>query len=274
LQAVLSTVRSASVGFPVFEALAPYPVLLDLIKENASKNVELQVDRDGASCYYQCTLTALFSWNKKAVGKIITIHDHTQVKQLLEQLEVLATRDGLTGVYNRRHFNELATREVYRVKRYGGALSLIVLDLDLFNRINDTYGHMAGDAALKTVAQTCRGVLRQSDILGRFGGEEFVILLSETDQTAAAVLAQKLRMALEQQRIQYEDRSFVVTASFGVACVASPTDTSLEDLFRRADQAVYEAKETGRNRVCVCNSLTRINPALTVEQKSKLPDQT
>ena len=263
LRAILPDVRKTSSGFPVFEALAAYPVLVELIKENSPKTVELQVNRAGADCCYQSSLTPLFDRSKKAVGKVIIIHDHTQVKQLLQQLEDLATLDGLTNVYNRRHFNELATREVYRLQRYGGALTLIVLDLDHFKRVNDTHGHLAGDAALRTVAQTCRGVLRQSDILGRFGGEEFVILLPETDRTAAAALAQKLRTALEQQRIQYEDRSFVVTASFGVAGVTTSTDASLEELFRSADQAVYEAKETGRNRVCVCNSLTRINPAPT-----------
>ncbi len=257
LQVILPDVRKTFVGVSVFEALSAYPVLLEPIKENSSETVELQVNRDGTSCYYQSSLTPLFDWNKKTVGKIITIHDHTRVKQLLEQLEDLATLDGLTSVYNRRHFNELAAKEVYRLQRYGGALSLILLDIDHFKRINDTHGHMAGDAALRAVAQTCRGGLRESDILGRFGGEEFVILLPETDQAAAAVIAQKLRMALEQQRIQYEDRSFVVTASFGIAGVASPADASLEELFRRVDKAVYEAKETGRNRVCVCNPVER-----------------
>ncbi len=263
LHAILPEVCKTSSGFSVFEALAAYPALAELIKENVSKTVELQVTRGGTSIYYQSSLTLLFDRNKKAVGKIITIHDHTQVKQLLQQLEDLATLDGLTNIYNRRHFNELAAREVYRLQRYGGALSLIVLDLDHFKRINDTHGHMAGDAALRTVAHTCRGVLRHADILGRFGGEEFIILLPETDQTAAAVIAEKLRKAFEQQRIKYEDRSFAVTASFGVAGVTSSADASLEELFRRADQAVYEAKEAGRNRVCVCDSLPRINPAPT-----------
>ncbi len=257
LQAILPEVRKTSVGFSVFEALAAYPVLVELIKENFSKAVELQVNHAGESRCYQSRLTPLLDWKKKAVGKIITMHDHTQVKHLLEQLEDLATLDGLTNVFNRRHFNELATKEVYRFQRYGGALSLIVLDLDHFKRVNDTHGHMAGDAALRMVAEACRSVLRQSDILGRFGGEEFVILLPGTDQTAAAAIANKLRTELEQRRIEHEDHSFVVTASFGVAGVTSPADASLEELLRRADQAVYEAKETGRNRVCVCDPVER-----------------
>lgn len=257
LQSILPDVQKKSIGCPASETLTAYPVLLKLIKENSSENIEFQIENAEVSCYYRSSLALLSDWNQRPVGKIITVHDHTEVKQLLGKLEQLATLDGLTGVYNRRHFNELAIREIYRVQRYGGALSLIVLDLDHFKRINDTYSHMAGDAALRTVAQTCRTVLRQSDILGRFGGEEFVILLPETDQTAAVAFAQKLRMLLEQQRIQYEDSSFIVTASFGVAGVPSPSNASLEELFRRADQAVYEAKETGRNRVCVCNQLTR-----------------
>ncbi len=266
LQEILPEVKKTSVGYSGFEALAAYPVLTELIQENVAKSVELQIGEGGSSRYYQSRLTPLLDWKKEPVGKIITLHDHTQVKHLLEQLEVLATLDDLTRVFNRRHFKELAAKEVYRFQRYGGALSLIVLDLDHFKRVNDTHGHLAGDAALRTVAQTCRAVLRQSDILGRFGGEEFVILLPGTDQAAAVVLAQKLRVALEQQRIEHEDRTFVVTASFGVAGVTSPEDASLAELFRRADQAVYEAKENGRNRVCVCTSLTCNNPAPVSEQ--------
>jgi diguanylate cyclase (GGDEF)-like protein len=251
LQTILPEIRKTSIGFPVFEALTAYPVLLKRIQENSSETAELRITRAGASYYYQCSLMPLFGWRKKPVGKIIAIHDHTQVKQLLERLEEIANLDGLTRLYNRRHFNVLAAKEVYRFQRYGGALSLIMLDLDHFKLINDTHGHMAGDAALKTVAQTCRETLRQSDIIGRFGGEEFVILLPGTDQTAAAQFAQKLRSALEQGQVQYEELCFVVTASFGVAGMTSPANASLEELFRCADRAVYEAKETGRNRVCV-----------------------
>ncbi len=256
LPEMLPGIGKTSVGKPTREILAPYPILLDLIKEDVARQVDLQVNRAGALYSYQSTLSFLFDSRQRAVGKIVTLHDDTQVKQLLGQLEDLAKLDDLTGVNNRRYFNELANRELYRLQRYGSALSFILLDLDHFKRINDTYGHPAGDAALQIVARTCREMLRLSDIVGRYGGEEFIILLPETEPAAATRVAQKLRLALEQQRIQYEEHSFGVTASFGVAGVVSSGNISLEELFRCADRAVYEAKETGRNRVCTYDPST------------------
>jgi len=255
LQAMLPNLRKAYVGTSVFETLASYPVLLRLIKENSSEAVELQTNLTEETNYYLGNLVALHDRRKKKVGKVVTLHEYTQVKQLLGQLEELAVRDSLTGVYNRRHFNRSIDDEFYRLQRYGGTLSLIVLDIDHFKRINDTYGHMVGDAALRLLAEICSEILRKSDTLVRFGGDEFIILLPQTNSTAAVNLAQRLRTAIEQQRVEYDNHSFLVTASFGVASVDSPGNISRDELIRRADNAVYEAKETGRNRVCVSNSL-------------------
>jgi len=259
LQAMLPNFRKAYVGTSVFEVLASYPVLLKLIKENSSEAVELQTNAAGETNYYLGNLVALHDRRKKKVGKTLTLHDYTQVKQLLEQLEELSIRDSLTGVYNRRYFHKVTDDEFYRLQRYGGTLSLIMLDIDHFKRINDTYGHLAGDAALRLLAEICSKILRKSDTMVRFGGDEFIILLPQTNSTAAVNLAQRLRKAVEQQCIEYENQSLFMTASFGVASVDSPDIVFLDELIRCADNAVYEAKETGRNRVCVSNSLTSIN---------------
>jgi len=259
LQAMLPNFRKAYVGTSVFEVLASYPVLLKLIKENSSEAVELQTNLAGETNYYLGNLVALHDRRKKKVGKTLTLHDYTQVKQLLEQLEELSIRDSLTGVYNRRYFHKVTDDEFYRLQRYGGTLSLIVLDIDHFKRINDTYGHLAGDAALRLLAEICSKILRKSDTMVRFGGDEFIILLPQTNSTAAVNLAQRLRKAVEQQCIEYENQSLFMTASFGVASADSPDIVSLDELIRCADNAVYEAKETGHNRVCVSNSLTSIN---------------
>jgi len=251
LQAMLPAVSKTAVGLPISEGLVDYPALFDLLKEDPAGMVEIVVIDEQSAHYYRGTLTPLLNWRKRVMGKIITLYDDTQVKQLLDQLEQLATHDGLTGVYNRRHFNELACKEIYRARRYGKALSLIMLDVDHFKLINDTFGHMAGDAALKALAETFQGMLRQSDIIGRFGGEEFVILLPEIEPVTAVSISEKLRSVLEQMWIEYEGHALDMRASFGVTGVVPPGEVVLEDLMRYADRALYEAKETGRNRVCL-----------------------
>lgn len=251
LQKMLPEVGERSVGSPVFEVLAAYPALLEQIRNSSPDPVELKIDRDRGTSFYNCRLSQLAYWKKEAAGMIIMINDFTQVRHLLQQLEKVAALDDLTGVYNRRHFDELAAREIYRFQRYGGALSLIMLDLDLFKNINDTYGHAAGDSVLVAAVRTFRENLRKTDIIGRFGGEEFIILLPETDLPAAAILAEKLRLALEHLVICCNDKTFAVTASFGVTGVVSPDTATFEDLFARVDRNLYEAKQSGRNRVCI-----------------------
>jgi diguanylate cyclase (GGDEF)-like protein len=252
LSAMLPTVSKAVVGLTAFEALAAYPALLDLLKDSPPEATGIVVVDGESQHYYRASLIPLQDWRKQAKGKIITLNNYTPIKKLLDQMEILATRDSLTGVYNRRYFIELAAKEVYRSQRYGTAFSLIMFDIDRFKDVNDTYGHAAGDMALQAVAETCIGTLRQSDIIGRYGGEEFIILLPETDPPVATALAQRLRLALEQQQMQYEGHIIQVKASFGVTGVVPSTTAVLDDLLRCVDQALYEAKETGRNRVCVC----------------------
>lgn len=241
------------VGLSAIEALNDYPVLLEMIQDSSFQPVEFQVKIADSIYHYQSTPTPLPDRHKKEAGKIIVIHDFTQTRQLLEQLEELAMRDSLTGIYNRRHFNKLAVEELYRLQRYGGSLSLIMMDIDYFKRINDTYGHSAGDAALKAVVEVCKGTLRQSDIMGRYGGEEFLFLLPQTDAAAALNTAHRLITAIEQHHIEYEGHSLVMEASFGVTSVVSPSNILLDEMLHYVDQALYEAKKTGRNRICVHN---------------------
>lgn len=254
LQDKIPEVSKTTIGCPVFEVLADYPILLEQIRNDSPETVELNVDHDNENFFYKCQLSPLADWRKEIVGKIIVLSDFTQVRNLLRQLEKVAALDDLTGIYNRRHFEELANREIYRFQRYGGSLSMIMLDLDLFKTINDTYGHAAGDSVLVAAVKTFRENLRKTDIMGRFGGEEFIILLPETNLTAAAGLAEKLRQALENLVVRCRDKTFTVTASFGVSGVVSPDTATYEDLFSRVDNALYEAKESGRNRVCTRTS--------------------
>ena len=168
-------------------------------------------------------------------------------EQLLAQafkLEELATHDSLTGVFNRRKFNELIGIEFERVRRYGKPLSFVVLDIDHFKRVNDTLGHEAGDQVLVSLAQFLRDGIRTVDTLARWGGEEFVLLLPQVSGPGAAELADRLRREVRARRLPGG-----VTVSCGVA-EHRPPETP-DDLFARADVALYRAKEEGRDRVVV-----------------------
>ena len=172
-----------------------------------------------------------------------------QNARLFSEVQQLASTDGLTGLNNRRHFVELAKREFGRARRYQRPLAAIMMDIDHFKQVNDTYGHAAGDQVLRVIAERCRKAVRDIDILGRYGGEEFVVLLLETDLDGACHVAERLHTAIISQPIHTgEGLELYVTASLGVAQKDENT-ISLEMLIARADQALYVAKHKGRNRV-------------------------
>jgi len=164
------------------------------------------------------------------------------------QLLELATTDSLTGLHNRRYFMESASQELDRARRYQTPLSLLLLDADHFKSVNDRYGHPVGDQALQTLAIIGRRVLREVDLFARIGGEEFAILLPQTDHAAARNVAERLRQAIIDQPIATEDGPLHLTVSLGLTNLGSaPAD--LDELLRRADVALYQAKQNGRNRV-------------------------
>ena len=167
---------------------------------------------------------------------------------LFEKLQRLAITDTLTNIYNRRHFFKLAFEEYYRSKRYQHPLSLIMLDLDLFKDVNDAYGHVAGDIVLNKIATLCKDILRAEDIIGRYGGEEVVILLPETNFDAACKVAERLRQEVEDFVISTPKGDVQLTISGGVA--GDDVETlNLIDMIELADQALYIAKESGRNSI-------------------------
>ncbi len=170
--------------------------------------------------------------------------------RLYAEAQRLAITDSLTGLYNRRHFFHLARREVDRSIRYGQPLALIMLDIDRFKNINDTFGHLTGDLVLHEVAEFCARLLRDVDILTRYGGEEFAVLLPNTTAAGARLVARRLHESVENLQVEADDGIVQVTISLGVAQIG-PDCTSLEDLLKGADQALYQAKAAGRNQVYV-----------------------
>jgi diguanylate cyclase (GGDEF)-like protein len=165
-----------------------------------------------------------------------------------ENIERLAMTDALTGVYNRRTLFELGEKELDRARRAGSPLSVVILDLDNFKRINDTHGHQAGDAVLQRFVEVVRGCLRSADILTRYGGEEFCILLPDAPSGAAQAVAERIREAVESSPFTVGK----VTSSAGVASLTADAP-SLSALVGRADEALYAAKREGRNRVVVAH---------------------
>lgn len=165
------------------------------------------------------------------------------------ELENMARQDCLTRIYNRRYFLELGGREVARASRNGYPLSLVGFDVDHFKRVNDSYGHEAGDIVLMRLAALVRDRVRETDIFGRMGGEEFAILMPDTGLDGARHLAENLREMIASDRITHKNILLSCTASFGIACHTDEND-SLDALLRLADCSMYKAKSMGRNRVC------------------------
>lgn len=172
-----------------------------------------------------------------------------ELKGRMEELDRLASTDPLTGLYNRRMFFRRMDEEVARAGRTASPMCLIYIDLDHFKNINDTYGHAAGDTVLQQVSRTMNRILRRGDVLGRIGGEEFLILLPDTTGVAGRRIAERLRQRVEHATIFHSDRKLSVTVSAGVFSASDPVGLSIDDMVRVADQALYEAKDTGRNKV-------------------------
>jgi diguanylate cyclase (GGDEF)-like protein len=236
----------------VFEVFANYPTLLKAFRDNTEDRIEMMIENQGQTSYYRIAPTSMYNRREKQIGVIVSFYEFTKEKHLVEKLEKTAALDGLTGINNRPYFDQYATKEINRINRYGGVVSMIYLDLDHFKQINDTYGHPAGDLVLKKVAETLAKNARVSDILARFGGEEFVILMPQTDVLAARAMGERLRGSIESLDLQFEEHPIPVRASFGITGFTSGNKLGLETIYRLADQAMYHAKDRGGNRVCVC----------------------
>lgn len=171
--------------------------------------------------------------------------------RIFEQMRQMAITDMVTQLYTRRHFTSLGHSEVERALRYNRDLSVMMVDIDWFKHVNDTWGHAAGDIVLQAVAQCCQKALRSTDIIGRWGGEEFVIILPEADQQAACLIAERIRRNVSEMNINLSGNTIHVTVSLGVTTLM-PGRTTLESLVDYADKALYMAKQGGRNQVCIC----------------------
>lgn len=172
-------------------------------------------------------------------------------KKDVEKLKGQVAVDGLTKLYNKVNFMDTLKREIKRSARRDSPLSIIMADIDHFKSINDFYGHLAGDHLLKAIAEQLKAALRESDFIARYGGEEFVVLLPDTSESGALQTAEKLREAIQSLELNYRGKKISATMSFGVAALDHRRQPGVESLIQMADEALYKAKDLGRNRICI-----------------------
>ena len=172
----------------------------------------------------------------------------SKLEETTEKLRELSNRDGLTQLFNRRYVEEALGKEFNRARRYHSKLSVILTDIDFFKKVNDVHGHLAGDEVLREISRRLASGLRGADTLGRYGGEEFLVVLPETDTRGAYVLAERLRKTVQAKPIEIEGASLIINISLGITELREST-AAYAQLIAEADLALYQSKENGRNCV-------------------------
>ena len=240
LQLISREPHTEKLGIPQEQLAEHFSARVEAVR-TADPPVRDKLLFNGQHIRVHCSITA-------GGGRMLTYCDVTDLIRNAKLLEELATIDSLTGIYNRRHFMAQAEGEWGRFQRYHRPLSMLMVDIDHFKSVNDRYGHAVGDEAIKFVALACKQDLRGSDMVGRIGGEEFALLLPETDQARASIVAERIRERVAAQFLSTHKIQFKVTISVGVA-EATASMSGVDALLRSADLALYQAKEAGRDRV-------------------------
>lgn len=226
-----------------FKALAVTQMDPDLLAIARSHSV---------SAVLMSVVASIVVWRQYVAGVLMRreiVLANKEITNKQAELAYMATRDSLTGLYVRREFLRLAEMELARAARFPTDTGVLMLDLDFFKRINDEYGHPAGDEVLQQVAAILKAGVRVTDVIGRMGGEEFIVLLPNTTRDGAVAVAEKLRTMVRAHPLKVEDALVPVTASLGVSGLAQRQPGSIERLYAAADQALYAAKQLGRDRV-------------------------
>jgi len=236
--------------YPVERILDREPVLLEIFKSKDDSDYSLVIN--GEKRFFEIDTVPLGDNQDGNMKMLKSIRDVTEERKIREELKVLATTDSLSGLCNRTEFMSLAQRELARAKKQNGELSLLMMDVDSFKHINDTFGHVAGDAVINEIGNLIKSSFRKTDIVGRIGGDEFAVLLKNTSLSEAKKAAEQFRETVAGKKITYGDHEIGLTISIGAAAISENDDgSSIEDLLRKADDALYEAKARGRNRVAV-----------------------
>ncbi|MBU1053619.1 MAG: diguanylate cyclase [Proteobacteria bacterium] len=217
-----------------------------------SEVIASQMIQEGAYDYIPKHLLSEKSFFRSITNTMEKHRLQRDVREAMKKIAEMSTHDELTGLYNRRYFGEVLERETERSKRYHEALALCIVDLDHFKNINDTYGHSAGDKVLSEIGKILKDCIRGSDVACRYGGEEFAIILTNTNMDNAVQLSKRFIKKLSVHEFEYDDYKFKITGSIGIAALDNSFwEQSQAELIKRADTALYQAKEQGRNRIVV-----------------------
>jgi diguanylate cyclase (GGDEF)-like protein len=250
--------RAARRLFPVIEyATVGLPVSnlrTELWDRDGELLPEFSAETESGIKHYRVSADKVM-YKGRAICTCITIYDNTAVRNLMIELTQMAEHDGLTGLLNRRSFCRDAEKKCSEILRYGGEAFFMMIDIDHFKKVNDTYGHLAGDEVLRVVSKTLSQRFRKTDLVGRYGGEEFCVFLLMADEAMVAGIADEFRKLVEGLVIPFEDKTICVTISIGMAEFPYDGGQTLTELISRADAALYEAKTGGRNRVVVAGGL-------------------
>lgn len=248
--AVLSLMRPVFSGLVFGLAFLVFWSILRNAAIDATLLASLQIQ--AISAVLMAQLIAVMMWHQYArrmlLGRTLE-RTHATLLAQQQALEALAERDTLTGLFNRRKFMQLAGQELERAARVPSDICLLMVDLDFFKRINDQYGHPAGDVVLQQVARILQDGVRCTDVVARMGGEEFIVLMPHTQRAGALAVAEKLRSTLRERPLELQQRLIPITASFGVTSLAAHQHAGFDALYAAADQALYAAKHQGRDRV-------------------------
>ncbi|WHH60373.1 histidine kinase N-terminal 7TM domain-containing protein [Petroclostridium sp. X23] len=242
---LFSKKASHIIGQDIYEVFTLFKEIRKYIEGNREVTFDFKIEITQKVYYFKGDITYIDNNGNK--GKIIVLSDNTEQVLMIKKLQYYGAMDILTEVYNRNYLYSIANDKILHCVKNNQSLSLIMLDLDRFKNINDTYGHIAGDVVLKNVIATCKSYLGERYIIGRYGGEEFLIILENLEEEKVLEIAEGLRVKIMNLHIVYEDKTIKVTSSFGVFTSKGLTD--FDYMVRNVDEALYKAKSAGRNQI-------------------------
>lgn len=252
MKTVLPALTVYTIGRPLREVISANEQLASILCQG--EECDYKLDQPQETLHFQVRFTPLKDKKGEKIGKIVMFINVTERVQMEKQLQKLARLDGLTGILNRTFFLGQAEAACRQLQKEEGAVSIIMFDIDHFKRVNDTFGHEAGDRVLTSIAHRVGKNMQANDLFGRYGGEEFIIFLPHASLPEARERAEAIRTAIAETVIQLGEETLSVTSSFGLSYTriqAGSPDSPVQELMREADQALYTAKRNGRNRVQV-----------------------
>jgi len=247
--ALFDNIHKHNIGKDIRILFTEYPEIINMITNPQKSGIEFSWKGGIEPQCFRLSLKELEGRKARMAGSILTFHDITDQKRFIAELENLAAIDLLTGIYNRRQLLIQAEIEIKRTLRTKKPLSLLIIDLDHFKAVNDNHGHHGGDVVLRAFSEMVQRNIREIDVFGRYGGEEFIIVMPETARETACEIAERLRVKTEEMTIIFNDKIIKITISIGLSFSRDYEAVTFDKLVQDADRALYTVKENGRNKI-------------------------